>query len=702
MPKKGERKKEKGDGKMKRNILATVMSLLMLTVLVTSVAAFWTPPDGPSPPPAPKPMFGTAIEGLFTEPGETFDFEEPKWGKCENFTVEVWVLNVTDLFGYEFKLYWDLDYFELLDYDYKTFADEMWGANNWFAIAPNETAYTGPPYAKNYHQAISAKAPAEGFGDEGNHVVATFTFHFVKDICWCQGEESGAIYTHAEIMADSTGNLITPMGTHLVAWWKYIAVQPKIYLVPDEVENEAYIEEDGTESLTFNMSVMVANITKMKSLHFRLMWKQHYNGRFVNDKYYLPILNATGLEVNEAVFFEPNFTSTVSKGPIWVSGVGWCDYIDFTAEMNQTYTDPSITELIRGDFEALKITFTKLDPWAGKRQPEYFYNATSKEWYLETAETDIWFEKGYFDVMCPDLAYIYFGEYYEGFIAPYTFTGTTTVSTSWPDNPEVPNLLFTVEVTYDCATDELTFEAEWWNNTIYVAGDSAGMLFDADCDGWSDFEVCVGAGTWPNHKYQVFNFGVLSWQPLPSYIDVYYDWSTKGHFWMKVTLPRTVLTPEPCTECYKWGIEARDMDEIGSLPMTGGDPPNPGPIIGMWLIDWPFVNYTAGENFYHGLQPDGTMGWGGSSKLYQTKTPVCYVAIYEGAEYTLTPKPGDLDGDSDVDLTDLMIIASYYGHALQPGYGYPHADLIACYYNLNKDSTIDIIDVVIVAKHYAP
>lgn len=476
---------------MKRNILATVMGLLMLTMLATSVFAFWTPPPGPTPPPAPKPIFGVSIEGLLTGPGETFDFKEPEWGKGDCFTVQVSIFNVTDLYGYEFKMSWHGDYFELIDYEYETFANEIWPLG-WYAIAPDETAYTGPPYARGYHQAISAMAPSEGF--DGSHVVAEFKFRFVKDICWPQGSDYGWIWTYDQIMADSTGNRIQ-MGTHLNVQWKFIAVQPKIYLCPDKEENEAYIVEDGTKSLTFNMSVMVANITKMKSLNFTLMWMQRFVTRFENDTYWTSILKATGFEVNNAVFFEPNFTSAVSMGSTLLEGVK-VDYIEFTAEMNETYTSPDITPLIRGDFEVLKITFTKLDPWPGKRQPDYTYNAVSKEWELEIADTPIWFQEGNFTVLCPTLERIHFG---------------------------------------------------------------------------------------------------------------------------KATL-----------------------------------------------------------------------------SLYAAE----YSALYEGAKYTLTPKPGDLDGDSDIDLVDLMVIASYYGADCYYGASYP--EIIPAYYDLNKDNVINIIDVVIVAKYYAP
>jgi hypothetical protein len=60
--------------------------------------------------------------------------------------------------------------------------------------------------------------------------------------------------------------------------------------------------------------------------------------------------------------------------------------------------------------------------------------------------------------------------------------------------------------------------------------------------------------------------------------------------------------------------------------------------------------------------------------------------------YTFTAIPGDLNLDGKVDITDVMIEASYYGKTVAT---YPNM-----YYDLNGDGVIDIYDLVIVTKNF--
>ena len=67
-------------------------------------------------------------------------------------------------------------------------------------------------------------------------------------------------------------------------------------------------------------------------------------------------------------------------------------------------------------------------------------------------------------------------------------------------------------------------------------------------------------------------------------------------------------------------------------------------------------------------------------------------ALFDNAEFVFMPVPGDLDGNGEVDATDLAIITFYYNEGVS---GYPNS-----YYDLNSDGIIDIYDIVIVAKNY--
>jgi hypothetical protein len=136
--------------------------------------------------------------------------------------------------------------------------------------------------------------------------------------------------------------------------------------------------------------------------------------------------------------------------------------------------------------------------------------------------------------------------------------------------------------------------------------------------------------------------------------------------------------------------------------MTGGLPGQqpPFPALSQWLIDWPFVNYTAGQNFYC---PDGNpLHFFSSALLYRTKTPVCSVASYKEAKFIFMPVPGDLTGDGKVDITDLTIIAGKYGLTyLANGAGLTWDEFRKrYYYDFNKDLVIDIFDIIVVSKNF--
>jgi len=57
------------------------------------------------------------------------------------------------------------------------------------------------------------------------------------------------------------------------------------------------------------------------------------------------------------------------------------------------------------------------------------------------------------------------------------------------------------------------------------------------------------------------------------------------------------------------------------------------------------------------------------------------------------PIPGDLDGDCDVDVVDIMIVASHWG-AVE---GEPRYDP-AC--DMDSDGDIDVVDIMLVASHW--
>jgi hypothetical protein len=174
-------------------------------------------------------------------------------------------------------------------------------------------------------------------------------------------------------------------------WWEFIPVQPEIYLVPDHEINCVVGE-------TFDIDVMVENITKMKSLHLWIYWLK--NEMYLEPGTWMPIISTTEDDVvlNEEIFPEVDtFTVTIT------------DFMTETWLVIDIVLDCDLP-LINGTFRALTITFTKEDPWWSGRQPEYFKE--NHEWDTDNATTPIAIWEGYFDVYCPDLDYIWFGDHW--------------------------------------------------------------------------------------------------------------------------------------------------------------------------------------------------------------------------------------------------------------------------------------------------
>jgi hypothetical protein len=364
---------------MKYRLLTVVLIALMLFSPIMSAAAFWHPEDEVPECADGIAVFGVLIEGEGTTSTERFNFTEPEYGYCTEFTVEVWILSVEDLYGYEFKLSWNEDYFTLVGY----VVEETW--ENQFKIRPEDTYDMSSPY----HQAVVAVAPSPGV--TGEFKLATLTFHIYNDACWAWDEDLlGRFYIYDYLAKDSCTAQIR-LCCPLHGYWRFIPTQPKIYLDPALEENCVIYDE-------FTMTIWVEDILKMKSIHFRLHWFGHSVLYLGNRE----LIHLEKYVINEDVLPEAEMATgypdiDLDQGPVE-------SWLNVSIVMDDDFP------LINGTFWLMELTFEKQDPWYCGGQPGYIIDEDTHEITTVNATTDILFYYGWFDVECPDLEYIEFGD----------------------------------------------------------------------------------------------------------------------------------------------------------------------------------------------------------------------------------------------------------------------------------------------------
>jgi hypothetical protein len=113
------------------------------------------------------------VPKLYVDP-ETKEVWTP--AECTEFNVTIVIENVTDLYGFEFKLTWNGSLIDLVRINVKV--DQIW---NYYFIAHNETWHE-PDCTDWYWLAASATAPATGF--TGKAILVNLTFHIKYDPCY--------------------------------------------------------------------------------------------------------------------------------------------------------------------------------------------------------------------------------------------------------------------------------------------------------------------------------------------------------------------------------------------------------------------------------------------------------------------------------------------------------------------------------------
>lgn len=349
----------------------------MLTMLVAPAVAFEHPPPPPEDHP-PCTYFAVLINGQFAKDlAHNYTFIEPGQGYCTNFNVTVAIYNVTDLYGYDFWLWWNAGYFELLGWK----VEMTWASNTRIIINGTSGSW--------YHQVVTALAPATGV--DGDFTLVTLTFHIINDACWLQDDNVwDKFYLSDEKASNSCSGKIS-LCAHIPAYWQIKPVKPKIKIVPaDEVNNKV-----GDK---WTASVIVENMVKMTDLYIYVSW----NGfKLIDEPFWNALLCTAKADVvtNTVVMPTAKRTTdllTVVSPPCnvrYTSASAAAGYVALQIVMDPTYP------LINGTFWIMNITFTKCDPWFCGAQPRYTIDTLTHAIKMENASTPLCIG-GSFSVKC--------------------------------------------------------------------------------------------------------------------------------------------------------------------------------------------------------------------------------------------------------------------------------------------------------------
>ena len=178
---------------------------------------------------------------------DSLTVEDPSYGKT--FTTNVTLANVTDLYGFEFKLYWNTTLLDLV------------GVN----ITPPWTSYAPGVEETNetigrYWIGLSAKAPSPSFN--GSTTLVTLTFKITYVPVYPQNA-SCPLDLNETVLGNSEAESIP----HIVhdGEYKCCAAKTEIQVLPQVSEAKALNQ-------VFNISVNVANVANLHTFEFELRY----------------------------------------------------------------------------------------------------------------------------------------------------------------------------------------------------------------------------------------------------------------------------------------------------------------------------------------------------------------------------------------------------------------------------------------------
>jgi len=295
-----------------------------------------------------KAEIAVKIQDVWTLPRKEYEFKAPAY--CKTFKVEVWILNVSDLYGYEFWLEFDPSLIQLSEHEIMHVHTED------FIILEEIDNFTGV-----YKQAVTAKAPAKSYN--GSAPVATLWFHIIKDPCYPYNYTSTLKLDNTK-MTDSGGSMIEH--TQKNGYFNIFSAKPEI-----SINSEGKTEIiNWIANKTFTVDIILTDIIKMKGFYVELGWCDCLETDYqsIEVTYFLP----PPYEV-----YKVNINNTI---------------------LTVRVSTPAEKPAINGTGTTLRITFRSKNPWGGVPP----YTLVNGEYLPQNCTCKIWIISGWIDVYCPE------------------------------------------------------------------------------------------------------------------------------------------------------------------------------------------------------------------------------------------------------------------------------------------------------------
>jgi len=360
---------------MKKTIF--LIALLMAALMLLPPAfAFWHPPDT-TPPCA---YFGVEINGNSTTLAKPYVFAEPDDGFCDMVTVNVYIANVTDLYGYDFTMTYNNVFFSLVSYTVAS----VWPAQ---AVIKPDATFVVPDKSGSYEQVVVATAPSAGV--TGTFLVATLTFHIDTDVCYPY--TFNGVFAVTGKASNSCGGIIK-LCDSFNGYWTFKSTQPELWIVPKTEVNSKVGDK-------YTISVLLKDIVKMTDFDLFIYWDGYFHAPidpcgFWAAHPWTTLLTTTEEDVviNQAVFPVANATKediTVVSPDCGIYLSNPQGHVEVNVVMEPGYppinlTNPSQTIWL------FNVTFTKCDAWFCGAQP-YYTPQGDHDWAMENATTQIQF-----------------------------------------------------------------------------------------------------------------------------------------------------------------------------------------------------------------------------------------------------------------------------------------------------------------------